>query len=78
MEPRTPVLLTIKYRFWSGMQSSSGNVSPIIALDMSSKLRLELITYRNDNATQKFYRFQVLKNVRFLRKISFFENFEKD
>ena len=47
----------------------------IIVLDNILKLRLELITLRNDNVTEEFYRIQVvLKVVIFGRN---FENFKK-
>ena len=58
--------------------STSANVSEIIVSDMVSKLRLELIKARNDNATEKFYRFQVFQKLSFLVKISkILKNVEK-
>ena len=44
-------------------------VITIIVLDMSLKLRLELITYRNDHVMEKFYRVQVLQKLSFFVKI---------
>ena len=55
--------------------SKSGLGSDIIVVDIRLKLRLEQITSRNDNATENFYRFQVVSKV-----VSFgpdVENFEK-
>ena len=58
--PRTWIVLTMKMSVSIMFASKKCLVITIIVLDMRSKLRLELITCRNDNATQKFYRFRVV------------------
>ena len=54
--PRTPVLSTMKMLFWRKLSSISSLESDMIVLDNVSKLWIELIKWRNDNAMEKFYR----------------------
>ena len=46
----------MKMMFLIEISSISGRRSDIIVLDNVLKIRIELITSRNDNAMEKFYR----------------------
>ena len=51
VEPRTQVHMTMKKLFWINISSKSCLERPIIVSDIVLKIRIELIKYRNDNAT---------------------------
>ena len=56
VEPRTPILLTMKMLFSTEISSNSARLSDMIVLDIVLKLWIELIKYRNDNTRKEFYR----------------------
>ena len=58
--PRTQIVLTMKKLFLIRISSTSSLGSPMIVLDNVFKIWIELITSRNDNATEKFYRGRVV------------------
>ena len=68
--PRTQVHMPIKMLFQRRISSSSVLGSPIIVLDNVLKIWIELIIQRNDNAREKFYRFNAFEKLTFLVEIS--------
>ena len=58
--PRTPVLLTMKKLFLMIISSTHDRGSDMIVSDNILNIWMELVNCRNDNATEKFYRVQVV------------------
>ena len=56
VEPRRQVHMTMKIMLLSRVPSTRRQGSAIIIVYIVLKFRLELIKYRNANATKKFYR----------------------
>ena len=77
MGPRTQMHMTMKKLFLMNISSISCLGSPIIVLDHVSKILIELIKSRNDNAREKFYRVQWFRKVILSVEISKFSKISK-
>ena len=70
VEPRTQMRMAMKIMFSITFTNEQVPGNFIIVLDNISKLWMELIKSRNDNAMEKFYRLRTFQKLRFSVEIS--------